>query len=150
VDCRGLLWQYLPLGAAIAAQCVIRDELPLLPEAPQHRKWREAREAARLEIDQLHADLIMLLGEATDLIHADPQPQSKTWRDLAERLANACKWLGSATYCLREWTEPGDTKADLAYGGLRETIPWSRDRTAPGVANARSGRAALAANELGA
>lgn len=142
------VWTLTDAGQCRLAEMLAAGTLQPLPESPQHRKWREAREAARLEIDQLHADVGLLLGEAGDLHDADPQPPSQVWLDLAGRLANACRWLASATYCLREWPEPDDTKADLGHGGVRDFILWSHYRTAPGVSGAtETVRTALAANE---
>jgi hypothetical protein len=130
-----IVWTLTDAGRTWLADVRATGELAPLPEAPRHRCWREAHEAARVEIDQLHADLGMLLKEAMSHHRAQPQPSSEVWRDLSERLANACTWLGSATYCLREWPEPDDDTADLASGGPREIIPWSRQRTAPGEAS---------------
>lgn len=38
--------------------------------------------------------------------------RSDVWFALAERLQSACWQLGSATYCLSEWAEPDDSRAD--------------------------------------
>jgi len=142
------LWTLTAAGERQLAAVRAAGTLQPLPESPQHRRWREAQQAARLEIDQLRTDLGLLLNEAMDVFHESPQASSEVWLDLARRLANACSWLGSATYCLHEWPEPNDSTADLAYGGPREIIPWSRHRTAPGVASATVTRVALAPDEL--
>jgi hypothetical protein len=41
-----------------------------------------------------------------------PGPSSDAWFDVGERLHRACRRLGSATYCLHEWAEPPQDKAD--------------------------------------
>jgi hypothetical protein len=38
---------------------------------------------------------------------------SDAWFDLAEELRRAARRLGSATYCLYEWMEPSDDRADI-------------------------------------
>jgi hypothetical protein len=116
-------------------------KLDPLPEAPQHRRWRQAHEAARAEIDQLHVDVGVLLAEAVRLHEATPQPPSEAWFDLAGRLSNACEWLGAATYCSREWPEPDDAKADVTARRPLDTTPWSTRRTGPGVAGSMGYRA---------
>src|SRR5664279_2463756 len=40
-------------------------------------------------------------------------PGSDAWFELAERLQRAARRLGSATYCLHEWMEPDDDRADI-------------------------------------
>jgi len=40
-------------------------------------------------------------------------PGSDAWFELAERLHRAARRLGSATYCLHEWMEPDDDRADI-------------------------------------
>jgi hypothetical protein len=68
----GLSWQHF--GNSHIVRCV---RCVSLPEAPQHRCWREAREAARVEIDQLHADLGMLLKEAMSHHRAHRNPHQR-------------------------------------------------------------------------
>jgi hypothetical protein len=134
---RGIIvWTLTDAGRQRLADAQAAGELVPLPESPQHRHWREASGAAREEIDQLHADVGMLLDEATNLWQ-QPQPPAQAWHDLGKRLTTACKWLASATYCLHEWPEPGDDTADPAHGRLLEILEWSQHRTAPGVASRR-------------
>jgi hypothetical protein len=38
---------------------------------------------------------------------------SDVWFELAEELRAAARRLGSATYCLHEWMEPSDARADI-------------------------------------
>jgi len=128
------VWSLTDAGHKRLAEVRAAGTLGPLPESPQHREWRQAREAARLELDQLRTDLGLLLGQALDLLGENPHPPSQLWLDLAPRLARACTWLGSATYCLREWPEPDDNEADLETSTRRKTEEWAKHRTAPGVA----------------
>jgi hypothetical protein len=90
--------------------------LPVLPESPQHRAWRNARTAAAQEIERFHAGLREQLHAAALLLDADPPSQSDAWLELAETLQRSCRRVGSATHCLREWTEPDDARADIDEG----------------------------------
>lgn len=47
---------------------------------------------------------------------------SKDWYAMSDALNRACSQLASATYCLREWSEPDDATADIANGSGR----WPR------------------------
>jgi DNA-binding transcriptional regulator PaaX len=90
----------------------VRTELTL-PEAPQHRRWRDARAAAGERIAGFRADLRAALDRATNLLDTDEDTDSATWFELSERLNQAGRLLASATYCLRDWAEPDDAHPDL-------------------------------------
>jgi ribosome-binding protein aMBF1 (putative translation factor) len=49
-----------------------------------------------------------------------------------ERLARECARLSSATYCLREWAEPGDDDADARNEWRRNTSAWDQPVTRNG------------------
>ncbi len=106
-----------------------------LPEAPQHRYWREARAAAGERIGGFRENLRGELDEAMSLLDADDPIPSATWFELSKRLQRATWLLASATYCLHEWTEPDDATADTAdtdeppYGqnGRRNPRGWDHD-----------------------
>jgi hypothetical protein len=85
-----------------------------LPESPQHRKWREARDAAEQEIEGFYLGLRDAVDATADLLSEPmpPGPPSDAWFEMAERLHRACRRLGSATHILHEWAEPSDDKAD--------------------------------------
>jgi hypothetical protein len=98
----------------------------VLPESPQHRQWREAREAATERISGFRDGLRVLLDEGATLL-ADEATDSEAWFTLGERFGRACKRLGSATYCLREWAEPNDASADIDESrrlGRRNPRSW--------------------------
>jgi hypothetical protein len=83
-----------------------------LPESPQHRVWRHAQALAAERIDGLWEQVRVVLEEATGALNASGV-RSDGWFALAERLQSACWQLGSATYCLSEWAEPDDARADV-------------------------------------
>jgi DNA-binding PadR family transcriptional regulator len=100
------LWSVTPQGRRQASP--FRD----LPESRQHRVWREARELAVERIDELRGDVQAALDEAGRLVYARSDADSDAWFEMSERLRLAAWRVGSATYCLREWVEPVDAKAD--------------------------------------
>jgi hypothetical protein len=102
-----------------------RGDVGELPEAPQHRTWRKARAMASERIGGFRDDLDAALDEARRLLSGD-EPPSDAWFALGDRLSRACWRLGSATYCLREWSEPDDARADVHRHnrGPRQTWLW--------------------------
>lgn len=87
--------------------------LPTLPESPQHLAWRNARTAATQEIERFERGLREGLEETARLLEADPPAASDAWFEAAESLQRRAWRLGSASYCLREWPEPDDERADV-------------------------------------
>jgi hypothetical protein len=85
-----------------------------LPESPQHRRWRDARDLADHEIEGFYLGLRDCVDTAADLLSAPipPGSPSDAWFAIGERLHKACRRLGSATYCLHEWREPSEDQAD--------------------------------------
>jgi hypothetical protein len=99
-----------------------------LPESPQHRLWRHSRVIAGERIDGLRRQLLATLDEARTLLDATETP-SDEWFKLALRLEKACWRVASATYCLREWPEPDDARADVDEGefrGRRNVWQWDQ------------------------
>jgi transcriptional regulator with XRE-family HTH domain len=97
-----------------------------LPESPQHRKWRDGRAAAAERIGGFRDDARSALDGAAALLASEDAP-SDAWYALAGRLERACKRLGSATHCLREWAEPSDDARDVAeprLAGRRNYRLW--------------------------
>lgn len=92
-----------------------------LPEAPQHRAWRAAREAAAQSLGLFAAELREDVREASALLDAlsdGDAPPSEEWLALGPRLLGDCRRLGSALHCLREWPEPSDEVADRDPAGV--------------------------------
>lgn len=81
-----------------------------LPEAPQHRAWRNARALAEGEIERFRTVLRDALTEALALL--DAGGSSDAWFELADRLRRTTWRLGSPAYCLHEWAEPTDEHTD--------------------------------------
>jgi hypothetical protein len=85
-----------------------------LPESPQHRRWRDARDAAEHEVEGFYLSLRDSVDAAADLLSMPmpPGPSSDAWFEVGERLHRACRRLGSATHCLHEWAEPPEDRSD--------------------------------------
>jgi hypothetical protein len=99
-----------------------------LPESPQHRAWRVARDAAEESIGEFQEDIGRLLGEGRRLL-ANDAGASGDWFVLGELLEKACSRVGSATHCSREWAEPGDDGADVDSSprrGRRNVVQWTK------------------------
>jgi hypothetical protein len=99
-------------------------EVGELPESPQHRKWRHARTSAAERIGGFRQQVRDALDEAGTLLDTE-RVSSDAWFGLAGRLKTECWQLGSATYCLQEWPEPGDARADVdEVLGCRNLWQW--------------------------
>jgi hypothetical protein len=98
-----------------------------LPEAPQHRKWRHSRAMAGDRIDGFRDALRASMTEIGVLLDS-PQAPSDAWFEFGQRLSAECKRLGSATYCLFEWVEPDDARADVdEVLGRRNVWGWDNN-----------------------
>jgi hypothetical protein len=84
-----------------------------LPESPQHTRWREARTAASQRITGFRGELRGALDEAIALLEADHEADSAAWFEASERFYQAGRLFASAIYCLREWAEPDESRADM-------------------------------------
>jgi hypothetical protein len=109
-----------PTGRRRLAQ-VRRSREVVLPESPQHREWRHARQQAIERVGAMRQLLRETLDEADRLL-SNEQTDSDAWYALAPRLHMTCRQLGSVTHCLREWPEPHDAHAD------HDTFPTRGDR----------------------
>jgi ribosome-binding protein aMBF1 (putative translation factor) len=99
--------------------------VPVLPESPQHRKWREARRLAEQRIEEFRAELGDAVEHTQELLDAPVLAApvdgdvdlalgvtSDVWFEVGDRLHRGCRRLGSASYCLWEWREPDDARPD--------------------------------------
>jgi hypothetical protein len=106
----------------------------LLPEAPQHRKWRHARTLEEHELPRYNATLRTVLVEAEAMLDAREPASSDAWLDMSRRLQRNAWRIGAALYCLYEWDEPSDEERDNdgdgAYLGRRNVTLW-RDADEP-------------------
>jgi hypothetical protein len=95
-----------------------------LPESPQHRIWRHSRTLAGDRIDGFREALRTSVVELGALLDTGQTP-SDSWFEFGKRLSAECRRLGSATYCLSEWAEPDDARADVdEVLGRRNVWGW--------------------------
>jgi hypothetical protein len=126
------LWRITSTGQQRLGSARRAGETDALPEAPQHRKWREGRSAATERTPEFREELRGVLAEATGLLDApEQQISSATWFELGLRMQRATARLASATYCLNEWTEPDESNADIdeppyGQGNRRHPRSWNR------------------------
>jgi hypothetical protein len=122
------VWQLAPAGIRLLAAAERAGRTPVLPESPQHLAWRRARKAAgqelarfatRLEADLAQADAMLAALSAGAAV----APCSDLWLALGRELLGDCRRLGSASYCLHEWPEPGDERADRDEPRAGEPAP---------------------------
>lgn len=97
-----------------------------LPESPQHSAWRRARLLAEQEIERVWTRALDSVEAAQGAVNnlTNVKPTSRTYRELGAQLRGAFEDLASATYCLNEWQEPNDERADVEacdVRGLRRT-----------------------------
>jgi hypothetical protein len=106
-------WALTDAGARRLRDARRKGDVPALPESPQHRAWRLARVAAGQELERFRADVRERVERALGLLDAEPSPHSDVWLEHADELQRACRRVGSASYCLREWAEPDDDLRDV-------------------------------------
>ncbi|HTD57512.1 MAG TPA: hypothetical protein VK672_01330 [Solirubrobacteraceae bacterium] len=107
-----VVWELTAVGRGGLERTRRAGEVEELPEAPQHRAWRHARVMAGERIDGFRAEAREAVEDAAILLDAE-DAHSDAWFGIAERLQAACWRVGSATHCLREWREPGDSRPDV-------------------------------------
>jgi hypothetical protein len=99
----------------------------ILPESPQHRKWRHSRAMAGDRIEGFHEALRASMAEVGAMLDSQQAP-SDAWFEFGKRLRAECKRLGSATYCRFEWAEPDDARADVdEILGRRNVWGWDNN-----------------------
>jgi hypothetical protein len=86
-----------------------------LPESPQHRTWRHARELAADRIEAICGSLLNALEEAEEALGGTESPPGDSTRhfEVGERLEREFRRLGIAIHCLHEWPEPDDASRDV-------------------------------------
>jgi hypothetical protein len=108
------VWRLTTRGRGLLARAAGIERR--LPEAPQHLAWRRAREAAGAAMARLRGEVRRDLREAARLLASGERASADAWFELAERLGRDAWRLGSASYCLHEWAEPDDARADVDTG----------------------------------
>jgi hypothetical protein len=106
-------WVLTPKGAGRLRGARRAGKAPVLPESPQHRLWREAQAIAEEEMDALRQSLTERLDHGLQLL-GEPGAEvcSDAWFVLGDELERAAWIFGSASYCLREWAEPDESRPD--------------------------------------
>lgn len=123
------IWELTPAGRRRLAAARRAGKVGELPESPQHREWRHAREDAERRYDDFRTLLYVTLEAAEDAAEPPAGTSSEMWFELGERLGAAFWLMGSATYCRDEWPEPDDARADrdearVGQRGRRGTSDW--------------------------
>jgi ribosome-binding protein aMBF1 (putative translation factor) len=106
-------WALTSTGRRRLTRARRAGDMPALPESPQHRAWRNAQTLAAQEVDRFLQSVRDGIGETMSLLDADPAVGSDAWFELGERLQRDCRRVGSATYCLHEWSEPTEAHPDV-------------------------------------
>ncbi len=138
-----VVWSLTDAGRRRLQRARRSGTLPVLPESPQHRAWREARTLAEQQIEGFRKDLhdqaesALWLLDSPRLLGQETPVESDAWFTLGEFLQRACGRLASATHCLSEWAEPDDAHADIDDG----LEPAERNLDARTQARLRSKRA---------
>jgi hypothetical protein len=91
-----------------------------LPESPQRRRWREARELADKHQHQMWKDVIAALTELSELINATEPVPAIAWLECGKRLKRRCEAMAHVNYALYESVDPKDGPAT----GERWTEFW--------------------------
>ena len=98
------------------------DQEPL-PESPQHREWRQARNLADERVEEILAELDRALDQARAVRRVsieDIDGGSKEVRAMGKRLEARFHLLAIAVYCLFEWPEPEEDACDKSHCGWQD------------------------------
>lgn len=123
-------WTLTSEGSSRLAAARRDGEVGELPESPQHRLWRRARKVAEERYDDFRTLAFVTLEAAEKAAEPAAGADSETWFELSIRLGAALWLMGSVTYCLREWPEPEDARADRNDApsgqlGRRNFVDWT-------------------------
>jgi hypothetical protein len=122
-------WALTSAGRRRLTRAYRSGEQLALPEAPQHRLWREKHIRAVDGMGEYRARLREALSQADALID-DEAGDSLAWQTLTKRLKVRSELLGSAIHCAREWAEPDDGTRDAQDSRAledRRRILWHPD-----------------------
>jgi hypothetical protein len=92
-------WVLTPEGREELDRRYEAEEVGELPEAPQHRAWREARVEAAVRLERFKDEMGTMLEEANVLLEQAHPPRSSEWIAMSQRLSRAAWRVGSATRC---------------------------------------------------
>jgi hypothetical protein len=114
-------WSLTDAGRRRLARARRRGEKIELPESPQHLRWRLSRERALEHLFGFREQLRQTLTRALALIDSEQQ-QAQEWGELSLLLRQQAALLGWALYCIHDWSEPQDEKADVALAERRREL----------------------------
>jgi hypothetical protein len=108
-----LVWRLTSDGRKQLAKARRKREDLELPESPQHRVWRDAQATAARRFNGLREQLRRSVSDAATLLE-DGGPSDAYFR-LRFRIGPAARAVGAVVYCLNEWPEPDDARADVDH-----------------------------------
>jgi hypothetical protein len=111
------MWALTSKGGQRLSRARAAGDVPELPEAPQHRAWREARALAEQKTERFRSELGEALKDGLALLDTNAPAHSDVWDALGKRLQRGYSNVASAVYCLGEWDEPSDDRADRGHSG---------------------------------
>ena len=129
-----VVWSLTEDGQQRLRATQAEGRVPVLPEAPQHIAWRQARAAAQERMagfDQTLGQAVLDTFALLDAGRAGQPAHSDEWFAMGERLQRGCRRIGSASHCLYEWAEPSDDESDIddrCEPGDDRLEPAERDR----------------------
>jgi hypothetical protein len=104
------VWTITRLGRGRLAAARRGGAIDPLPESPQHRTWRHARETAFECLEEICGEVLAALAEADQVLGGgESRPGDSTQHfEVGKRLEREFSRLGVAIHCLHEWPEPDD------------------------------------------
>ena len=105
-------WQLTDAGTKALSRALLAGVGDELPESPQHRQWRAAREHASARIEGLKNELGERLAALNALLDAPDPPPATELLAFAEPVKELIEAVAIAHYCLYERAEPDDARAD--------------------------------------
>lgn len=120
------IWTITRRGRGRLAAARRRGAIEPLPESPQHRTWRHARETAFDCLEDACGEVLAALAEADDVLGGgESRPGDSTRHfEVGERLERRFSRLGIAIHCLHEWPEPDDARRDVDSSASRRGRRW--------------------------
>lgn len=120
------VWTITRRGRGRLGGACRRGTLEQLPESPQHRTWRHARETAAECLEDACGAVLSALAEADEVLGGSEKPPGNSTRhfEVGERLCSRFRQLGIAIHCLREWPEPDDARRDVDPDARRRGRRW--------------------------
>lgn len=108
------IWALSRRGSGRLAAARRAGKVGALPESPQHRTWRHARDEASKRFWEIHKATKEAAAEASLIVELTGPKAAGSIRmlELSERLRWQFWRLAAATYCLHEWPEPDDAYRD--------------------------------------